>query len=271
MKHIIDINPLLALFLSAVSLASLAIIFCRHLDESIIAIPFYTLSFYTLSVLCYKSGKLIPAIRKLASNEIVQNQEIRQKYALTASVIFNGSYIALKSIVGLIFSIPWLVALALYYCIVFAAKIIILLSAKGGKNAMAFTGSFLIAMSLPLSFIARDLVKGSFSFHYPDYIIYAFALYSFVSLFFSVKGYIKTRKADDAGIRSYRTLSLALSAVTLLTLQSAMFSSFADADDVKFIRMMHIVLSAAVIAFVLFLGISLMLRQRKTGHMNDRQ
>lgn len=254
---IIDIPAWAVTALTALSTISLTYIFVKGYDGSSFAPIFYTISAYTLAVICYKARKLKPFIDKVKNKEIVRNVKLRQKYSLLGSLIFNGAYITLKSVVAIVFHIPWLLALAAYYLIVFLMKTLILFARRKKMNTPLFLGVFLIIMAFPLTFIARDLVRESFAFSYPGMLIYVFALYSFIFLSTSIYGFIKHRKSDDINYKCYRTMSLSLSVVTLLTLQSAMFSSFREEDDAIFVPIMHGILSLVVVAVVVALGIYL--------------
>ena len=77
------------------STISLTCIFVKGYDESPFATVFYTISAYTLIVLCYKAGRLRPFIDRMRNKEIIRDVKLRQKYSLLGSLIFNGAYITL--------------------------------------------------------------------------------------------------------------------------------------------------------------------------------
>lgn len=244
------------------------LIFSKGYEESSIAIISYAFSAYTLMITLFslwKRRKMMTALREKA----FKAAELRRKYGLMLSVIFNGLYIMTKSIAGLVFHSQWLIALALYYLIVFQMKLILVLTKETWKNTPIIIGSALIISTLPLTAIARALVRRSFAFSYPGYLIYVFALYSFAFLSTAVYGFIR-RKNGNLKEKCCRTLSLSLAAVTLLTLQSAMFSSFSPNENPLFEKRMHAILSLSVVIAVALLGIYLIREGTKKPAMKDR-
>ena len=257
LKSIIDIPTPLLIILIAVSTISLVFIFSHGYEDGTIAPLFYTLSAYALASSCFKIPKLKPLVKRIKENEIFKNTARRQKYSLTLSVVFNGLYIVTKSIAGLVFHTPWLIALAAYYLIVFLMKLILVFTKEATRKTPLLLGSALIISTLPLSFISKALVKKSFAFTYPGYLIYVFALYSFIFLSTALYGFITNGRNKSIKEKCYRTLSLSLAAVTILTLQSAMFSSFSPNENPLFEKRMHAILSLAIVIIVALLGLHL--------------
>lgn len=271
MKSIINPPFLLIIILTIISAVSLVIIFTSGYDTHPLSSLFYFISAYTLTVICYKARKLAPLIKKIRNHNLVKDNDRRRKITLTFSIVYNGIYIALKVAVGMLFGIPWLVALAFYYFVVFLAKTLILFFKENDYRLSAFIATILLLLSFSLSFIARDIVKETFAFSYPGTLIYVFALYSFSFLSSAIYGFIKDRKSKDVKTKCYRTLSLALAAVSILTLQSAMFTSFSSGEE-TFKRYMNIILALFVVVFVVALAVYLFvfsLRLKKDKKFSD--
>ncbi len=250
--------------LAIISSLSLLIIFSNGFDEVPLSRVFYTISAYTLSVICFKAGRVL----RKAIKKIEIDGDRRRIYMLYASIIATGAYIILKSVVGILFSVPWLVTLAFYYFLLLSMKIALLLKIRKGRGSVYTIAALLAFIAASLAFLTVRLIRGDYHFHYPGFLIYAFALYSFVSLAVSIAGFIKDWKSKDSGIRCFRAVSLSSAAVSLVVLQSAMFSSFGYRGD-EFERIMYASLSFAVVVLILIIALSLVLKAREFDHFSS--
>ena len=257
-KRSFDIPTIAMVLCIIVSGASLFIIFRYGYDDTFLSNLFYMLSAYTLGVVCYKISKLKKFIfLRLGERRIFSDSAYRRRYTLIASSIVTGSYIILKSVVGILFGIPWLIELALYYLLMFSLRILLLLNTSKRIWVEFLTASILLFIAASIAFLTVDLVRGNYRFHYPEFLIYAFALYSFVLLFTAVSAFIRNRKTDDRNLRCYLSVTLSSAFVSMIVLQSAMFSSFGGPEDLVFERAMYASFSFVVVILIAILSISL--------------
>ncbi|MDO4304015.1 MAG: hypothetical protein Q4D94_08865 [Bacillota bacterium] len=119
--------------------------------------------------------------------------------------------------------------------VVLAGAVILLLNAQGGKN-------------------------------YPGFMIYAVAAYTFYKIIMSTIQVIKVGKRKSPLLSITRRIGYIDSCVSILTLQTAMFASFADGEE-GLIKLMNGITGTVVCLMVLGLGIQGICLSKKKGSL----
>lgn len=123
-------------------------------------------------------------------------------------------------------------------------------------------GIMLSVLSMILGGAVMMLVSGEGGKSYPGLMIYTAATYTFYKLTVSIINLVKARKEKSVLLITLRNIGYADSLVSLLSLQTALFTAFGqDSDD--FVPMMNALTGAAVCLMVLFLGISMVYNAKK--------
>lgn len=184
------------------------------------------------------------------------------KYALVGP-LFNFIYTVYHVVLGLMTASWWLITVGFYYAILSAVRFAVL-SAKGNSRAYAkFAGIMLIALSLPLAgtvilSIAED--RGN-SFH--EIAMITIAVYAFTKITLATVNLVKSKKSISYKLIALRNISFANALVSIFSLQRSMLVSFDGMNGTE-IRIMNAATGTAVFVTVLFLGIALVRKNKRT-------
>ena len=70
---------------------------------------------------------------------------------------------------------------------------------------------------------------------YPGYMIYAVATYTFYTAITAIRNVVIYRKYNDPILSASKALTLAVAAISIYSLQSAMISTFGDSEEFRII------------------------------------
>ena len=168
----------------------------------------YAASAYALVLVCTslpRLGKRIkafreravrrPAVQRLMNVPVLDRYfhdvRFKTKISLYRGLFINLLYIAIKLAAGVYYRSFWFISLAIYYALLALMRLLLLRRAKEktGRAPMMeelhryrLCGIMLLVMNQALTGIVVYLVHLDRSFHYPGYLIYAMALYSFYAI-----------------------------------------------------------------------------------------
>ena len=97
----------------------LAYIFWNHWEESIPAILFYVIAFYTLVIVCVRIPRIVKWVKMRAdSNEHIHtyltDKDLRMRESLYRGLLINTGFAVFKVVMGFVYDSPWLFAMAGY-------------------------------------------------------------------------------------------------------------------------------------------------------------
>lgn len=214
--------------------------FLRFSSESPFSIVSYAVSFYTLVVLCFK----IPSWIRFWKRVKEQNQYVKQwtndpalriKISLYLSLTMNTAYALLQLGLGLWHRSFWFYSLAIYYFLLVLVRFFLVRDVRGltsEKDLVSeykryrFCGIILLIMNLALIsivFYVAYLDKGA---THNDITTITLAAYTFGSFTIAIVNTVKYRRYHSPLYSAAKVINLAASSVSLLTLESAMFSAF---------------------------------------------
>lgn len=166
----------------------------------------------------------------------------------------------------------WFAALGGYYLLLLAMRgsIVLYRGRTRGKerNAMLEVRKYRncgIAMSatiLALSVAVAQMVSSGEGFHRPGMMIYVAAAYTFYKVTMSVINFVKAKREKDFTVEALRNVNVADSAVSLLSLQTAMLEEFSSAEFHP--AFVNALTGAGVCALVFGLGVYMVIYGSKT-------
>ena len=112
-------------------------------------------------------------------------------------------------------------------------------------------GYLLIAMNLALAVIVFFIVYWNKTFYHHMITTIAMAAYTFFTFTFAIINLVRYRKYKSAVYSSAKTISLIAGAVSMLTLESTMLTTFGTAESQLFSQIMLSLTGIAVIAFAI--------------------
>ncbi len=200
-------------------------------------------------------------------------EERRQKErrSLCLSLAVGGGYAAVNLVGGIAGRSLWLMTLAFYYLLLSGLRVLLL---RGGRAESAASrwktcrrcALLMLALTLALfGFFCLTLYSGHVIV-YPQYIIYAVALYTFYAVIRSIRDLAAARRYDEPILAAHKALNLAAAVISVYSLQSAMISEFGDSG--AFREIMGKCVGGA--ALLILIGISLFMTVKSTRRIRQK-
>lgn len=224
--------------------AALIIVFMFGYDEHPLAYASYILSFYTLTVVVMWLIKVLPKHYKSAKskvyshplgNRLMTDMPFRTHVSLYGSLAVNLLYVALNVTSGIIYQSAWFYTLALYYMILAVMRFLLVRFANRvgiGKNRFKelrrsrLCGFILLTVNLFLSGAVLMIIYRSKGYEYHGILIYIMAMYTFYITIIAIINLVKYRKLGSPVMTMTKIINLAAALVSMLSLETAMFSEF---------------------------------------------
>lgn len=181
-----------------------------------------------------------------------------------------------KLLAGWFYSSIWLMVLAGYYIILCISKAFLLRYGRQQKKlkdkvaaathewkAYGFCGIMLLVMTLFLQGVVIMIVKNGTGFSYNEIVVIAMAAYDFYCLGFAIVYMIRKRKNHSPIVNALKSISFATSLVAILSLQTAMFSSFSVEGDEGLQVAMNILTGTLVCLIIIGLGMTSIIKANK--------
>lgn len=192
------------------------------------------------------------------------------------SLPVNGALALSKIAAGWRCSSAWLAALGGYYLVLCITRTMLLCQSRAAAalpdprdrlrrewQAYRLCGWMLVVLSVALQGVALQIVQQGQGFVYGGYGIYAVALYDFYCLTAALLFLIRSRKRHTPVVRALRYVSLAVSLVSMLSLQTAMFAAFGQDMPPAVRRQMNLVTGTAVCLLLAVLGLGMAMAARR--------
>lgn len=189
--------------------------------------------------------------------------------------MINVVFAIVNAYIGVYMGSAWAGSLAMYYMCLSVMRIIVIWYAKHlvfqGKYAaigkkkelklQKICGIILIILSGALAGAVFILLSGKGGKHYSEILTIAIAAYTFYKLAMAIKNMIKARKEKDSLIIILRNIGYTDAMVSLLYLQTALFSAFGGGE--KITKIMNSVTGGFVIAGSIAIGVAMVIRANK--------
>ena len=270
--HIVVIICLLPI---SVTLLVLSLVYLG--TESIFAIISYLLAFYVLLVVCFR----IPRIIKFLS--IVKNENkylkkwfsdvhLRMNVSLYASLIWNVAFGIFQLILGFYHKSFWFYSMCAYYVMLGVMRIYLVKHTRKYKakeelyietKKSIVCGWLLVAMNLALSLIVFFMVYWNRTFYHHMIITIALAGYTFFTFAFAIVNLVRYRKYKSPVYSSAKIISLIAGAVSMLTLETTMLTTFGTNESPLFSQIMLSLTGSAVIIFAITMAVIMIVKGNK--------
>lgn len=192
------------------------------------------------------------------------DMRFRAEVMLYVSLAVNAAYAVFEAICGVLLSSAWMGTLAFYYILLSLLRFLILRgyrktgSRRHGWRVYRLCGLVMLALTLALAGMHILTFRRAHTIVYPGYLIYAVALYTFYAVFCAVRNVVVYRKMNDPILFAGKALNLAVAAVSVYSLQSAMVAAFSRPDYPR--EVMDVCTAAGV--FLVILTISAVMVRR---------
>ncbi len=267
----------LIIILTVISAAALIYVFTNDLSKSVPAYGVYVISFYTLVSVCvFLAGTLPKQYRRVRQavydnplgNRYLTDVEFKTHVSLYCSFGVNLLYVGTNIFSAWLYRSAWFGILAGYYMILAVMRF--LLARDLGRNTLykerfrelqcvRICAAILTMISLVLFgevFMILDQNKG---FEYHGVLIYVMAMYTFYMTISAVADLVKYRKYNNSILSMSKVIKTAAALVSMLALETAMFSQFggnmAQEDQQIMIIATGAGISLLVITMAVYMGV----------------
>lgn len=250
--------------LTIISAAALVTVFIKGWENTVFAYIIYVLSFYTLCVISIFLVKILPGRYRAIRQKIYENpfgnrymtdKVYRAKLSLHISLGVNLLYAALQGLQWYLFRSWWFVVLAVYYAILSVMRFLLLRYVRTNEIGSSILSEWkrsrvcaciLMLVNLCLSGAVLMILFENKGYDYPGILIYVMALYTFYSTINTIVQTVKYRKLGSPVISTTKVIALSAALVSMLNLETAMFSQFGADMEVQSQRLMIILTGAGI-------------------------
>lgn len=273
------------LLLIPVSAVMLLYAFTEKKLVSAVQYAAYGLSAYTMTVLCAKAPVLYKKARAIKQENkyavlYFSDAALRVKISLYGSFMINVLYAVMQLGLGFINHSVWFYALAGYYLLLAAMRFLLLKNSRNeslGKNLYReylnyrLCGIILLLMNITLSVIAFYIVSQNKGFTYHYIMTISMAAYTFTVFTTAVVNLIRYRKYNSPVISASKIINLVAAFVSMLSLETAMFTAFGEGNSPNFRKIMTACTGAAVCVIVLAMAIYMIDHSTKQLHQLEKE
>ena len=207
------------------------------------------------------------------SARLMDDSVYRIRVTSHLSLCLNILMALTRAVTGIYSASVWLIVLAGYYLVLCLAKGWVLYAerkAAGDSDehsrirkewrTFRLCGWMLIVLTVFLQGVVIKIVRDGSSFSYRGTLIFAVALYDFYCLISSIIYMFRTRKRQNPATVAIRCIRLATSLVAMLSLQTAMFASFAGGMPLVQRQIMNAAIGTCVCLALLVIGILMVIQ-----------
>lgn len=254
------------------------------MEHSILNYVIYGISFYCLCIvtafLIKNSKNGFKSIKNKIfgtkyGNRYITDVDFKTKVTLYLSLVINLGNIGLNIIYGIIFHTNWFFVLSVYYATLTCLRFILAIYIRGhiiGTNMLGewrrarLCAAVLTLINISLTGVVLMMMYLDKGFTYGGILIYVMATYTFYHVIVAIIDLVKNRKYKSPVISSVKIVKLAAALVSMLSLETAMLSSF-GAEMGALEKRIFIAATGAGIC-VIVLGLSSYMIVKSTNEIN---
>lgn len=254
-------------FLTIVSAVALVFVFVRGGSERPLAYAVYVVAFYTVVVLAAFFTVALPkryrAIKtKICDNPIghrwMTDAAFKTTVSLYTALAVNLLYAGLNVLSWFLCRSAWFVVLAVYYVILAVMRFLLVRYFRRnelGKNRLGelkrarLCSVILLTLNFVLTGAVMMILYENKGFEYHGILIYVMAAYTFYMTTIAIVNLIRYRKYRSPVMTMSKIIALSAALVSMLSLETAMFSQFGG-DMAPGHRWLMIALTGAGVSLV---------------------
>ncbi len=195
-----------------------------------------------------------------------RDMRFRAEVMLHINLAVNSTFAVFEAVCGFLLHSPWMGNLAFYYIVLSLLRFLILRSHRKNSNSRRkwrvyrLCGVVLLALTVALAGMHILTSRQIHAIVYFGYMIYAVALYTFYAVICAVRNVIVYRKMDDPILSASKAINLAVAAVSVYSLQSAMITAFGKPGEEAFRVIMGNCTAAGVFLFIIAISVVMVCR-----------
>ena len=245
----------------------------------------YVVSAYALLVVCFNLAPLLgKANRRVRQNRYVhqylEDASFQTKVSLYTLLVINLLYAGVNAFSGLYYRSPWFGSLAAYYILLSGMRFSLVRYARHhgfGENKAAqwkryrLCGLLLTLTNIALAGVVILVIHQNRGFEYAGMLIYIMAAYTFTITVMAIVNLVRYRKYHSPVMSAARVVNLVTALVSMLSLETAMLTQFGSEDSPYFRQAMTGATGGAVCAFVIGMGIYMMIHATRQLKQNNSE
>lgn len=253
------------ILLTVVCAVALVGIFLNGWEMSVIAYTSYTLSFYTLTVLCIACVKVLPVYYKDVKTKMYANKYIhrymtdavfKSNVGLYGSLGINLVYVVVNVVSGYLYQTYWFGIFAVYYAVIAMMRFLLVkyvirhpigTNYLGELKRARMCAYILMTVNLSLSGAVLMMIFFDRGFQYQGLLIYVIAIYPFYITTTAVMDMVKYRKYKSPILSITKVIKMTSALFSMLFLETAMLAQF-GADTSQETKQMLIIFTGAGIS-----------------------
>ena len=265
------------LILLPISIAFLVFSLIYLSPASTMGILSYLLSFYVLLVICFRVPRIIEFCKNLKQeNKYLKkwfsDVHLRMNVSLYRSLIWNVAFAIFQLGLGFYHKSFWFYSMFAYYVMLGVMRFFLVKHTRKYKaneqeeieiKKYIVSGWLLLFMNLTLAVIVFFMVYWNRTFHHHMIITIALAAYTFFTFTFAIIDLVRYRKYNSPVYSSAKIISLIAGAVSMLTLESTMLTTFGTNESPLFSQLMLSLTGTAVIGFAITIAIIMIVKGSK--------
>lgn len=204
----------------------------------------YVLSFYALTAVVMRCIKVVPKQYRAAKEKVYDNpignryftdHKFKTHVTLYRNLAVNILYVGVNIVSGFLYNTAWFFVLAFYYTILAVMRFLLVrfVNRVGiGTNRLRelrrsrLCGYILLTVNLALSGAVLMILYQNKGYEYHGILIYVMASYTFYITTVAIVNLVKYRKLGSPVMSMTKIISMAAALVSMLSLETAMFSEF---------------------------------------------
>ncbi|MBO5384255.1 MAG: hypothetical protein J6A30_08140 [Ruminococcus sp.] len=241
----------------------------------------YVLSFYTLTAVVMRCIKVVPKQYRAAKERVYANpvgerimtdMKFRTHVSLYGSLAINFLYVVFNAVSGFVYHTAWFFIFAFYYTILAVMRFLLLRFVNRigiGKSRFKelrrsrLCGYILLTVNLALSGAVLMIIYQNKGFEYNGILIYVMALYTFYITTLAIVNLIRYRKLGSPVMSMAKIINMAAALVSMLSLETAMFSQFGKDMSAENQRLMIMLTGAGVSIVIVTMSVYSIVKNSK--------
>lgn len=263
------------------SAAMLTYVFVQGLEQARFAYGIYVLAFYTLTVFCAWCSRVLPKRFRGMKQKIYANPFgnrymtdviFRTNMSIYRSLGISVLYVGVNVLSYVLYRSMWFVVLAAYYSILAMMRFLLARFVHNvgiGKDRLGelkrsrLCAVILLTINFVLSGAVLMILYQNKGFEYHGMLIYAMAAYTFYITTNAIIALVKYRKYNSPIMTITKIISLSAALVSMLSLETAMFSQFGQDMAPENKRLMVALTGAGVSVAVIVMAVYVIVKNAK--------
>lgn len=263
--------------LALVSGVGLIYAFYTWQEQDVRRIFCYVLAFYALVLLCLRVPSALRAVRNFRQHNryylrYAQDVRLRMNISLFGACLYNAGYAVFQLGLGVIHRSVWFYAMAGYYALLAAMRLMLGLHVRAHEpgeekrrewQKYRICGAGLLMMNGALSVFVLAFVQNLRAVAHHEITVIAMAAYTFGALTLAIVNVVRFRRYQSPVCSAAKALSLAAAAVSMLSLEDAMLTTFDRGAGEMFPRVMLGASGAAAALFIVMMAAYMLWRAHR--------